>query len=285
MVCPQWRCLTLSLNVLGPASNGVAVLIDMRQCAAWLLRCLGWGGRHGSARPSSSMETAECACWRFLSWPPHALAHRDPCLTTFLLGSVPSRFCAQRTRLRARSRTAVRCACARPPPPADRAAAARTAARITAARPNSMCVAPNRRPGQLSAPLRACRRHATMRRAAATTRCLLSSRTYVSSPSPAPPPRPRPSRLLRRTGAKQSERARESERARWLPPDCLPPCTTQTHPRAHMRDPPLLPPACTNLHPHVLPPCTCSPSPTPPPPTTTTAAAAAAARRQMVGLL
>ena len=72
VVCPRWRCLTLSLNVLGPASNGVAVLIDMRQCAAWLLRCLGWGGRHGSARPSSSMETAECALWRFLCRPPHA---------------------------------------------------------------------------------------------------------------------------------------------------------------------------------------------------------------------
>ena len=48
----------LSLNVLGPASNGVAVLIDMRQIAARLLRCLGWGARHGSTRLPSSMETA-----------------------------------------------------------------------------------------------------------------------------------------------------------------------------------------------------------------------------------
>ena len=163
-------------------------------------------------------------------------------LTTFLLGSVPSRFCAQRTRLRARSRTAVRCACARPPPPADRAAAARTAARTTAARPNSMCVAPNRRPGQLSSPLRACRRHATMRRAAATTRCLLSSRTYVSSPSPAPPPRPRPSRLLRRTGAKQSERARERESS--LASSRLPPTMHHTDS-----------PACTHERPSLAPPC------------------------------
>ena len=58
VVCPRWRCLMLSLNVLGPASNGVAVLIDMRQIAARLLRCLGWGARHGSTRLPSSMETA-----------------------------------------------------------------------------------------------------------------------------------------------------------------------------------------------------------------------------------
>ena len=80
VVCPRWRCLTLSLNVLGPASNGAAVLVDMRQFAARLLRCLGWGARHGSARPSSSMETAECALWRFLSRPPHAWQNRKSCI-------------------------------------------------------------------------------------------------------------------------------------------------------------------------------------------------------------
>ena len=63
VVCPRCRCLTLSLNVFGPASNGVAVLdVDMRKFAARLLPlCLGWGARHGSARPSSSMDRA-CVC-------------------------------------------------------------------------------------------------------------------------------------------------------------------------------------------------------------------------------
>ena len=47
VVRPRWRCLTLlSLNVLGRASNGMAVL-NTRRFAARLLRCLGCAG-HGS---------------------------------------------------------------------------------------------------------------------------------------------------------------------------------------------------------------------------------------------
>ena len=87
-----------------------------------------------------------------------------------------------------------------------------------------------------------------MRRAAATTRCLLSSRTYVSSPSPAPPPRPRPSRLLRRTGAKQRERARERESS--LASSRLPPTMHHTDSRA-----------CTHERPSLAPPCMYQPPP------------------------
>ena len=100
-----------------------------------------------------AQRSAACQC---LPWNAHSP------LTTFLLLTVPSRFCPQPTHRRARLRTAVRFACARSPPPADRAAAeAHFAARTTVARPSSM-------------------RRATTRRAAATTRCLLSSMTCAN---------------------------------------------------------------------------------------------------------
>ena len=72
----------LSLNVLGPASNGVAVLIDMRQIAARLLRCLGWGARHGSTRLPSSMETARMRLVEgsvlTTTWPARQTSERTP---------------------------------------------------------------------------------------------------------------------------------------------------------------------------------------------------------------
>ena len=77
-----------------------------------------------------AQRSAACQC---LPWNAHSP------LTTFLLVTVPSRFCPQPTHRRARLRTAVRFACARSPPPADRAAAeAHFAARTTVARPSSM---------------------------------------------------------------------------------------------------------------------------------------------------
>ena len=66
---PRRGRLTLSLRLMVPALNGVAMHIGMGW--AWalhrlgLLRCLGWGAQHGSARPPCSMVATRV---RLLSW-------------------------------------------------------------------------------------------------------------------------------------------------------------------------------------------------------------------------
>ena len=75
---PRRGRLTLSLRLMVPALNGVAMHIGMGWAGALhqlgLLRCLGWGARHGPARPPSSMETKRV---RLLSRPTTACTPRQ----------------------------------------------------------------------------------------------------------------------------------------------------------------------------------------------------------------